>query len=243
MKKLTIILLAMLLPGLACVNAQVPRVRTSAPAEKTAQKGGKAPKAKTASAATDTPAPGKKGGKKGKGNKAAATPAFVAPAESNRYMAIKTNLLYDAVAVLNLSYECRVAPHWSVELPVMWSLWDCKDDRGLRTVALQPGAKYWFSRPGSGHAVGASFDVAWYNCRWNDNRYQSEGRPAMGASVMYAYTLRLGRGWNAEFALGVGYVNTRYNTYFNIADGALIDTRTRHYFGPTRLGISLAYAF
>lgn len=157
-------------------------------------------------------------------------------------MALKTNLAYDAFGVLNLAYECQFADHWTAELPVMWSLWDWKESRGLRTVALQPGVKYWFSKPGSGHAVGADFDLAWYNARWDDDRYQSEGRPAMGASILYAYTLNMGRGWKAEFSLGVGYVNTRYNTYYNISDGALIDTRTKNYFGPTRLGITLVYS-
>ncbi len=158
-------------------------------------------------------------------------------------MALKTNLAYDAFGVLNLAYECQFADHWTAELPVIWSLWDWKETRGLRTVALQPGVKYWFSKPGNGHAVGADFDLAWYNARWDDDRYQSDCRPAMGASILYAYTLNMGRGWKAEFSLGVGYVNTRYNTYYNITDGALIDTRTKHYFGPTRLGITLAYSF
>lgn len=38
MKKLSTILLAVILAGLTAVNAQAPRVRSSAPVEKTAQK-------------------------------------------------------------------------------------------------------------------------------------------------------------------------------------------------------------
>ena len=252
MKKLSIILLAAALAGISAVNAQAPRIRTSAPVEKTAQKGsapakakpaGKAAKPAAANGAAAVAAPGaKKGGKKGAG-KAASVAAETHTSSSDLYMALKTNLAYDAFGVLNLAYECQFADHWTAELPVMWSLWDWKESRGLRTVALQPGVKYWFSKPGSGHAVGADFDLAWYNARWDDDRYQVEGRPAMGASILYAYSLNMGRGWKAEFSLGVGYVNTRYNTYYNITDGALIDTRTKNYFGPTRLGITLAYSF
>ncbi len=246
MKKLSILLLAAAIAGLSAVNAQAPRIRTSAPAEKTAQKGAAAPKKKAASAVSDgaaaaAPKGGKKGGKGGK-KKAAQQPVETYTPSSSQYMALKTNLVYDAFGVLNLAYECQFADHWTAELPVMWSLWDWKESRGLRTVALQPGVKYWFSKPGSGHAVGADFDLAWYNARWDDDRYQSEGRPAMGASILYAYTLNMGRGWKAEFSFGVGYVNTRYNTYYNISDGALIDTRTKNYFGPTRLGITLVYS-
>ena len=55
MKKLSTILLAVILAGLTAVNAQAPRVRSSAPVEKTAQKGAPAPKVKSA---------GKSGGKR-----------------------------------------------------------------------------------------------------------------------------------------------------------------------------------
>lgn len=254
MKKLAILLLAMLLPSLATVSAQVPRIRTSAPAEKTAQKGGnkKAKKAvnnatQVAPVAPSGASAGKAGGKKGGMKTLEKAPnrtvRNINETSSDLYMALKTNLAYDAFGVLNLAYECQFASHWTAELPVIWSLWDWKESRGLRTVALQPGVKYWFTKPGNGHAVGADFDLAWYNARWDDERYQSVDRPAMGVSILYAYTLNMGSGWKAEFSLGVGYVNTRYNTYYNITNGALIDTRTKNYFGPTRLGITLAYSF
>ncbi|MDE6332757.1 MAG: DUF3575 domain-containing protein, partial [Muribaculaceae bacterium] len=157
------------------------------------------------------------------------------------YMAVKTNLAYDIFAVMNASFEMQFARHFSAELPVYWSLWDWKSTSGLRTAAIQPGVKYHFSQPGTGHAVGLDMGIAWYNMRHDQRRYQDCGRPMLGASVNYSYTLGLGRGWSMEFAIGAGYVNTRYNTYYNIDNGALIDTRQRNYFGPTRVGVSLVY--
>lgn len=245
MKKLLILLLAMALPSVAALQAQAPRIRTSATPAQTAVKGAEVPKAPKAANASKAAKAGKtadatavKGKKKGgKKAQAVATPSFDRP-----YMAIKTNVAYDALAVLNLTYECQFASHFTAEIPVMWSLWDWKEDRGVRTVAIQPGVKYWFGTPGSGHAIGADFDLAWYNVKWDDDRYQSASRPAMGVSINYAYSLNLGKNWKAEFSLGVGYINTCYNTYYNITDGALIDTRTKNYFGPTRVGISLVYS-
>ena len=224
MKKLFIIILAAMTLGCSALQAQAPRIRTSAPESRTAQKG-KAPAAPKAQAT---------------GSSAAAPSA--GSSFGRPYMALKTNVAYDAIGVLNLAYECQFSTHFSAELPVMWSFWDWKADRGLRIVALQPGVKYWFGEMDTGHAVGANLDLGWFNYRWDHRRYQSESRPLLGVSLNYAYTLSLGRGWSAEFALGVGYVNARYNTYFNIDNGALINTRTRHYFGPTRIGISLVYA-
>lgn len=229
MKKFCTFLLAIVVAGIVgvSVSAQPPRIRTSAPAEKTAQKG--------------------KSSKDKQNNKTTAavnrqSAAVSVSSDLPTYMSLKTNLAYDVFAILNLAYECQVAPHWSVEIPVMWSLWDWKTSRGVRTVGLQPGAKYWFSKPGKGNAIGADVDLLWYNARWDDYRYQHKGRPAMGVSLVYAYTLNIGRCWKAEFSLGVGYINTRYNTYYNIENGALIDTKTRNYLGPTRLGLSLVYS-
>lgn len=231
MKKLVSTLLALVVAAGVCMVAQAPRVRTSATPEKTAQKGVK----------VDDPTKGRKakGSKGDKGPKSTAPVVYTSAAD--RYMAIKTNIAYDAIGILNLDYECQVARHLSVELPVMWSFWDWKQTQGLRTVALQPALKWWPGEVGRGNAVGVDFDLAWFNYRHDAKRYQSQGRPLMGASVNYAYTLEMGRGWQAEFAVAVGYVNMQYNTYYNITNGAVIGTHTRNYFGPTRLGISLVY--
>ena len=152
MKKLSIILLAAAIAGLSAVNAQAPsRMRTSAAAEKTAQKG-EAPApilkgaGKGAKGVAAAPASGVKNGAKKGGKKAAQKAVETNTPSSGLYMALKTNIAYDAFGVLNLAYECQFAEHWTAELPVMWSLWDWKESRGLRTVALQPGVKYWFSR-------------------------------------------------------------------------------------------------
>lgn len=44
-----------------------------------------------------------------------------------------------------------------------------------------------------------------------------------------------------EFTLGLGWVNMRYNRYYNIPDGALIDRSVTNYFGIDRIGVSLRY--
>ncbi len=216
-----IALLLVAMPVVASV-AQVPRVQTSAPAEKTAVPAAKRPAVKK--------------------------PADPRPDKSrkeaqsfDRFMAVKTNVAYDAIALLNIAYEIQVAPKWSLEVPVIWSLWDWDNDKGLRTVTLQPGMKYHFSEPGKGHAVGADIIAGWFNMRHNEKRYQDTGRPMLGASLNYSYSLPLSRGWAVEFALGVGYVNMAYNTYYNIDNGAWISKERRNYFGPTRIGISLSY--
>lgn len=165
-----------------------------------------------------------------------------APAMGNRYHALKTNVAFDAIGVLNLDYEVQVHRKMTLDIPVSWSLWDAEREHALRIVGLQPELRWWTgSEAGRGHFFGLHAHAAWYNMKWEDNRYQDNGRPLLGAGLSYGYKLPLGKHWGAEFNLGVGYANLKYNTYYNIENGALLNTRVRHYWGLTRLGLSLVY--
>lgn len=238
-KHIAAIIMLSLLP--LAGQAQLPRVQTSAPAEKTAVpvKGGTS-SGKPAAQSTK-PAKSSAKASENKTNKKAPKASTPTQALTDRYMAIKSNLAYDAVAILNLAYEVQLSQKFSLEIPVMWSLWDWEADNGVRTVTLQPGVKYHFGEQGSGHAVGADLGIGWFNMRHNKKRYQDTGRPMMGVSLNYSYTLPLGKRWAAEFSVGVGYVNMSYNTYYNIENGAKISKNERNYVGPTRIGISLSY--
>lgn len=159
-----------------------------------------------------------------------------------RYHALKTNVAFDAIGVLNLAYEVQLHRKMTLDLPVMWSLWDAQREHALRVIALQPELRWWTgSEVGRGHFLGLHVHAAWFNFKWEDNRYQDAGRPLLGAGLSYGYKLPLGQHWGAEFNVGVGYANLKYNTYYNIENGALINTRIRHYWGLTRLGLSLVY--
>lgn len=161
-----------------------------------------------------------------------------------RYITIKNNLAYQAIAVSNLAVEVQCSKHLSVELPLIWSFWDMEQEHGIRTFALQPEARWWTGNEvGRGHFFGVHAHVGWFNVKWNDNRYQSNDRPLLGAGISYGYKLPLGNHWGAEFSLGAGYANMRYDTYYNIDNGAKIDTRVRDYWGITRVGLSLVYRF
>lgn len=221
---------------------QAPRIRTSAPPSKTAQR---SVQTETTAATPQAPA--------ADGQQSAIRPRSFAQQMSSgnkksggditdRYMSVKTNLAYDAVAVLNAGFEFQVASRVSVEIPVIWSLWDWKQDMGLRVVAVQPEARYWFGKVGRGSAVGLNVGVVSYNFSHDDIRYQNvSGRPLLSAALSYTYVLAIDSRWNAEFSLAVGYANARYNRYYNIDNGALINTRTLNYFGPTKVGITLSY--
>lgn len=162
---------------------------------------------------------------------------------SSRYVAVKTNLAAWAGTIMNLAADVQVSEHISVELPVLWCPWYVSDKHAVKTFILQPEGRYWLARPGEGHFFGVHAHVGWFNVKWNRDRYQDTSRPLLGAGISYGYLLPLGEHWAGEFTLGAGYANLKYNTYYNIGNGARIDTRTKNYWGITRVGISVVYRF
>ena len=178
-------------------------------------------------------------------NKKAATSkkAKARQTDGSRYIALKTNLPFDALAVQNLALEVQVHKHVTIDFPVMWSISDIERKHALRTIAFQPEGRWWLKEAGTGHFFGLHAHVAWFNAKWDDTRYQTEKRPLAGAGISYGYKLPLSAHWGAEFNIGAGYANMKYNTFYNIENGARLDTRIRHYWGITRAGLSLIYRF
>lgn len=166
-----------------------------------------------------------------------------APLSSGRYLGVKTNIAAWAGTIMNLAADVQVARHWSVELPVLWCPWYVGSKHAVKTFTIQPEARYWLSKPGAGHFFGVHAHVGWFNVKWNRDRYQDTDRPLLGAGISYGYLLPFNAHWAGEFTLGAGYANMRYDTYYNIDNGARIDTRTKNYWGITRVGLSVVYRF
>lgn len=161
----------------------------------------------------------------------------------DRYMALKTNVAYDVIGVPNLSFEIQCCKHVTVDIPVMMSFWDFSRKHAVRTVAFQPEVRWWISTPGKGHFLGVHTHVAWFNVKWNDERYQAKHRPLFGAGLGYGYVLPVSKHWTTEFSLGIGYADIGSQVYYNIDNGALKRKDRKNYWGITKLGISFSYRF
>lgn len=162
---------------------------------------------------------------------------------SDRFFGMKTNIACYAGAVANLGAEFQLNRNFSLDMPVSLSLWDMEREHGLRLVLFQPEARYWFDNAGKRHFIGLHAHVAGFNVQWKDTRYQSKDLPLLGAGLSYGYSLRISDNWNFEFTLGAGYAYIRYDTFYNIDNGAQTGSGIYNYWGITRLGLSLVYSF
>ena len=104
---------------------------------------------------------------------------------AKRYVSVKTNFAYWAGAVANLSADIQLHRKFSLELPFDWSLWDIEREHGVRLVLFQPEVRWWMKNVGKGHFVGVHAHAGVFNVKWKDIRYQTAGRPLLGAGLTY----------------------------------------------------------
>lgn len=78
-------------------------------------------------------------------------------------VAVKTNILYDALLNVNAGVEVGLAPRWTAEISADYNSWTLSHDRKWKHWFLQPEVRYWFCERFSGHFVGAHLIGGQYN--------------------------------------------------------------------------------
>ena len=141
-------------------------------------------------------------------------------AMSGQKVAVKTNILYDALLTPTLGVEAAMAPKWTFELNASLNAWAVDGHRWKQWMA-QPEVRYWFCQRFSGHFVGAHLIGGQYNFGnidmpfkflgtdfsvLKDRRYQGW---MAGAGLAYGYSWILSRHWNFEAEIGIGWIYTR----------------------------------
>lgn len=170
-------------------------------------------------------------------------------------VALKTNILYDATATINLGVEVGIAPKWTLDISGNLNAWSTDQTKRWKHWLVQPEARYWFCDRFSGHflgfhAIGGQYNVGGLKNNISflgtpyknltDNRYQGWG---VGAGVAYGYAFILDRHWNLEFELGVGYIYNGFDIFECTGCGREISHDNHHYIGLTKAAINLVYLF
>ena len=77
--------------------------------------------------------------------------------------AVKSNLLYDATATINLGVEVGLAKKWSLDLSGNYNGWKFGDEARMKHWLVQPEARYWLCEKFNGHFFGLHAHYADYN--------------------------------------------------------------------------------
>lgn len=171
-------------------------------------------------------------------------------------VAVKTNVLSDALLNPNAAVEIGLAPKWTLDVSGEFNLWDMSHNRRWKHWVLQPEARYWFCDRFAGHFVGAHLLGGQYNVggldfnfsflgtdfsKLKDSRYQGWFG---GLGVAYGYDWVLSRHWNIEAEIGFGWTYTRFDRFRCAGCGKKIEENKPHnYVGPTKAAVNIVYVF
>lgn len=158
-------------------------------------------------------------------------------------LALKTNLVGLGVGVANIGLEFPIKEKFSMDVQLYYSPYTIKRDWKMKFLVVQPEFRFWFGDALKGHFVGVHAHCGLFNVavdQWS--RYQNSTKnPLWGAGIGYGYALMISRKLNLEFNIGVGYASLRYDTFYNVDNGAQYNHTDRGYWGITRAGISFTY--
>lgn len=169
--------------------------------------------------------------------------------------AVKTNLIYDATATVNVGMEVGLAPRWTFDLSGNLNTWSKNEYTKWKHWMVQPEARYWFCDRFSRHFIGAHLLTGAFNFGNIDNNisflgtdfsvlsdYRYQGY-AYGGGLAYGFAFVLSKHLNLELEVGAGYVYLDYEK-FECADcGRKVGEGNHHYVGPTKAAINLVYLF
>lgn len=166
---------------------------------------------------------------------------------NHSYIALKTNLLYDAALIPDIGLEVNVHDNWTVYGDVMYAGWNIPSRHVWWDVyGAQAGMRKYFGRTASersfsGHHIGIYGQALAYDLQAGNIGQQTPSFN-MGAGVEYGYSFPVTLNLNIDLELGVGYMGGRYYEY-TVTDGhdTWRGTVRRSWFGPTKASVSLVW--
>ena len=140
----------------------------------------------------------------------------------SQVVGVKTNLVMDAMKMINLGAEVGLSKKLTLDLYANYNPWKYKDQKMMKMLAIQPELRYWFCDKFNGHFVGfhvhgGVYQAAAINMPWGiwpeleDHRFKGH---FYGAGISYGYQWILAKHWNLEGNIGVGYARVKYQ--FNL---------------------------
>lgn len=171
------------------------------------------------------------------------------------YMSLKTNMLYDAVALPSAGAEFYVGKNWSLGINWTYGWWsNDKRHRYWRAYGGDINVRRWFGRkaeekPLTGHHIGLYGGIVTYDFEFGGKGYMGGlphrtlwDRCNYTGGIEYGYSVPISRRLNIDFTIGIGYMGGKYLEY--VPKGNHYEwQRTMHlqWFGPTKAEVSLVW--
>lgn len=161
------------------------------------------------------------------------------------YLAVKSNLLYDAAAIPNIGVEIGLGKGFTLSGSYQ-NIWlrDKAWTRWYRVEGFEVGVNRYFNkdrRPFRGHHIGIYGQMLTWDITIDGRGYLAE-RWAYGAGISYGYSMPIGRRFNLDFEIGVGYLSGNMHEYIP-QDGHRVwqSLKPLDWIGPTKIGVTLQW--
>lgn len=165
-------------------------------------------------------------------------------------IALKTNLLYDALGAFNISAEIPLGK-FSAVAEFVYGYWRTDNRYALQTLQGSVEVRYWFGvserqsyreqwqKPLRGWNVGTYFTYcSRYDVQWQRG-YQGDGYRSAGITAGYA--VPIGKNFSLDFSLAGGYLFTpEYRYYHPQQEGHLMWQETGSWSGLTLTRVQLS---
>lgn len=173
-------------------------------------------------------------------------PAALPDAHPHSRLALKTNLLTDAILMPSLEAEWLIRENWSLAAHGNVAWWSRDSEhRYYQLAAIYPEARWWFKTKGPwhGHYLGIFAGGTWYDLENGGRGYQGEGG---FVGLSYGYMFPVSRSLSFEVGIGAGYLYTEYEEYLPVpymggTHYVYQQTSRMNYLGPLKLKFSFVW--
>lgn len=174
-----------------------------------------------------------------------------------KFMALKTNLLFDLATAVNVEVEIPLGRRMSVNAEYIgpWWLFEADADQYcLQTNTMQFEGRYWFPRknaksvwadqPLNGFFAGIYGGTGKYDIEIKGQGKQGE---FWNAGIGFGYSASITKHLNFEAEVGIGFLDTQYEAYRTRKNNTVLqylETKHNQFMGyPTRAHASLVWNF
>lgn len=175
-------------------------------------------------------------------------------------VALKTNVLYDAVTAINYQVEVPIGKNFSVVWEHYFPWWATKKELKycLQYLTFGGEARWWFApKPRTetkdrvlrdvlvGHYIGAYGLWGKADLQWQDKFGMYQCAPILSAGLTYGFVTPITKHLNLELSVSAGYARIPYQHYIPSEDWQILwrdrnDAGITHYFGPTKVTVTLS---
>ena len=163
-------------------------------------------------------------------------------------VAMRTNILYDAILIPTLGVEWRIDGNYGIKLDASFSFWG-KESGNIQKIFVVSPEFRWYLRADKRLYTGIGCNIGSANVRnymmgalvlTDDLCYKGN---VFGIGAIVGYQLPLTKELAIDFNIGLGYVGFKYDTFTIVNDARVPGSKdqSKSIIGPSQAGISLIW--